>query len=102
MIAVNPLKAMEIYGKEISSIYQKSENIRFTLPPHVYAVAENSYREMMRTKQSQCILISGESGSGKTETCKYLVRHLLNRTKQIEQCLYSKIQEVNFYINKIS
>lgn len=91
---MNPLKAIEIYSKQISSLYQNSDNVRATLPPHIYAIAEQCYREMMRTQQSQCILISGESGSGKTETCKYLVQHLLNRTKQFENCLNSKIQEV--------
>lgn len=95
MIALNPLKALAIYGKRISSYYQSCENIRANLPPHVYATAEQCFREMIRTQQSQCILISGESGSGKTETCKYLVQHLLNRTKPFEICLNTKIEEVN-------
>jgi myosin heavy subunit len=93
---MNPLKAIDIYGKSISNYYQKCENVRAQLPPHIFAVAEQCYREMIRTQQSQCILISGESGSGKTETCKYLVQHLLNRTKHFELCLNSKIQEVKF------
>jgi ABC-type oligopeptide transport system ATPase subunit len=37
----------------------------------------------------------GESGSGKTETCKLLVEHLLNRTKQFEVCLNLKIEQVS-------
>ncbi len=40
------------------------------------------------------ILLLGESGSGKTETCKFLVEHLLNRTKQFEVSLNSKIEQV--------
>lgn len=91
---MNPLKSLPIYGKDVSNFYQQSENVRSNLPPHIYATAENCYREMMRTQQSQCILISGESGSGKTETCKYLVQHLLNRTKPFEVYLNAKIQEV--------
>ena len=92
---MNPLKAMSIYGKQVSNHYQKCENVRDNLPPHVYATAEQCFREMIRSQQSQCILISGESGSGKTETCKYLVQHLLNRTKPFELCLNAKIQQVN-------
>jgi myosin heavy subunit len=95
LIALNPLKALGIYGKRVSEHYQTCENIRANLPPHVYATAEQCFREMIRTQQSQCILISGESGSGKTETCKYLVQHLLNRTKPFEICLNKKIEEVN-------
>jgi myosin heavy subunit len=95
LIALNPLKALGIYGKRVSAHYQRCENIRASLPPHVYATAEQCFREMIRTQQSQCILISGESGSGKTETCKYLVQHLLNRAKPFETCLNLKIEEVN-------
>ena len=101
LIAMNPLKAIAIYGKKISNLYQKCEKVA-TLPPHVYATAEQCFREMIRTQQSQCILISGESGSGKTETCKYLVQHLLNRTKPFELCLNAKIQEVFIIFTKKS
>lgn len=99
---MNPLKAISIYGKKVSNYYKKCEKIRAKLPPHIYATAEHCYREMIRTQQSQCILISGESGSGKTETCKYLVQHLLNRTKPFESCLNAKIQEVCIFLNYIS
>lgn len=40
------------------------------------------------------LIVLGESGSGKTETCKYLVQHLLNRTRPLEVFLNSKIQQV--------
>ena len=47
----------------------KSEN-----PPHIFAIAEAAYREMNHMHQSQCVVISGESGSGKTESANLLVR----------------------------
>ena len=68
LIAMNPLKAISIYGKRVSNLYLKCENLRADLPPHVYATAEQCYREMMRTQQSQCILISGKSLSFSTVT----------------------------------
>nr|CCA14389.1 myosinlike protein putative [Albugo laibachii Nc14] len=49
---------------------------RDELPPHVYAISASSYREMRLFAQDQSILVSGESGAGKTETTKILMSHL--------------------------
>ncbi len=75
MIAINPYK-------DLSSLYS-SESIRSyqgkslgTLLPHVFAIADKSYRDMRAHKQSQSIIVSGESGAGKTESAKYLLRYL--------------------------
>ena len=65
---MNPLKLLPIYGKDVSGFYQKSDNVRVNLSPHIYATAENCYREMIRTEQSQCILISGNNQILNNET----------------------------------
>ncbi|CAG7892572.1 unnamed protein product, partial [Brassica rapa] len=64
LIAVNPFKSVQIYGNDIISAYQK----KAVDAPHVYAVADAAYDEMMREEKNQSIIISGESGAGKTET----------------------------------
>src|SRR5437868_5693687 len=46
------------------------------LPPHVFAIAERAYRHMLSASRSQSIICSGDSGAGKTETAKYLLRYL--------------------------
>ena len=45
-----------------------------SLSPHVYATAEAAYRQMVAAGVSQSILVSGESGAGKTETCKLIMK----------------------------
>ncbi|KAG5414126.1 hypothetical protein IGI04_001693 [Brassica rapa subsp. trilocularis] len=72
LIAVNPFKNVQIYGNDIRSAYQK----KALVAPHVYAVADAAFDEMMREEKNQSIIISGESGAGKTETAKYAMQYL--------------------------
>ncbi|CAA7049152.1 unnamed protein product [Microthlaspi erraticum] len=72
LIAVNPFKNVEIYGNDFISAYQKKS----VDAPHVYAVADAAYDEMMREEKNQSIIISGESGAGKTETAKFAMQYL--------------------------
>ena len=45
---------------------------RIDVPPHIYAVAEAAFRTMLSEEESQCVIISGESGAGKTEASKQI------------------------------
>lgn len=65
-----------------------------TLPPHIYAVANQVYRDMMSEDSPQCCVISGESGAGKTETCKLLVQQLLYLADSKAMDLSIKIEQV--------
>ncbi|KAJ4875611.1 Myosin-2 [Raphanus sativus] len=72
LIAVNPFKNVDIYGDYFISAYQT----KAVDAPHVYAVAGAAYNEMMREEKNQSIIISGESGAGKTETAKFAMQYL--------------------------
>ena len=65
------------------------------MSPHVYGVAERAYRALMRTQGPQCCIICGESGSGKTESSKYFIQHLVS-ISALNNCskLCTKIKQV--------
>lgn len=65
-----------------------------SIPPHVFAVAERAFRSMLSEGRSQCCVISGESGAGKTESSKFLLQHLLLRAQSEETGLNRKIKQV--------
>ncbi|GIY16900.1 unconventional myosin-VI [Caerostris extrusa] len=75
LIAVNPyFEIKNLYSSETISRYQgKSLGV---LPPHVFAIADKAFRDMRALKESQSIIVSGESGAGKTESTKYILRYL--------------------------
>ena len=74
LIAVNPFKFFPIYNPKYVNMYL---NKRLgDLPPHIFAIADAAFHTMLRTKKNQCIVISGESGSGKTESTNLLLHHL--------------------------
>ncbi|CCI45955.1 unnamed protein product [Albugo candida] len=73
-IAVNPYTWLDVYSPQNQMLYFEKD--RHELPPHVYAVSASSYQHMRLYNQDQSILVSGESGAGKTETTKILMSHL--------------------------
>ena len=80
---------------QISQRYHDAADVSSSaLSPHVYALAEQAYRSLVLEATSQCCVISGESGAGKTESSKYFVQHILNAASSHEMNLNSKIQQV--------
>ncbi|GLC37064.1 hypothetical protein PLESTB_001395600 [Pleodorina starrii] len=76
LIALNPCKALPLYTPEVASEYKQAarESVT-TLPPHIYMVAAAAFRQMLRNKCSQSLVVSGESGAGKTETTKKAMQY---------------------------
>ncbi|XP_077416109.1 unconventional myosin-X isoform X1 [Vanacampus margaritifer] len=75
LAAVNPYKQIPgLYDPERVDLYSKHQ--LGELPPHIFAVANECYRCIWKRHDSQCVLISGESGAGKTESTKLLLQFL--------------------------
>ncbi|KAM8760807.1 LOW QUALITY PROTEIN: unconventional myosin-Ih [Acanthopagrus schlegelii] len=73
LVSVNPYKELDIYNKKQMETYMGINF--FELPPHIYALADNAYQTMLTEFDNHFILISGESGAGKTEASKKILQY---------------------------
>lgn len=120
LLAVNPFKNLGIYSAKTVTLYRdagaaakfNSDMVK-KLPPHPFQIADNAYRNMVSNAllnksllrsnpygeaglvaQNQSILVSGESGAGKTETTKFIMRYLADITKDEKSSTGSTTQSI--------
>jgi len=97
-IAINPYKRFPIYTNRSMEIYMGKR--RSECPPHIFGVAEGSFQGMCNAGKNQSILITGESGAGKTENTKKVISYFANvgasgKKKEGEPGLEDKIVQTN-------
>ena len=97
-IAINPYKRFPIYTLRTMEIYTGKR--RNECPPHIFAIAEGAYQGMMNSGMNQSILITGESGAGKTENTKKVISYFATicssgKKKEGEASLEDKIVQTN-------
>ncbi|VUZ41531.1 unnamed protein product, partial [Hymenolepis diminuta] len=73
-VVINPYKRLPIYREEIVEWYKGKK--RHERPPHIFAIADTAYRNMILDRKDQSILCTGESGAGKTENTKRVIQYL--------------------------
>ncbi|XP_068202771.1 myosin heavy chain, muscle-like isoform X29 [Palaemon carinicauda] len=75
-VAINPYKRYPIYTNRVVKIYQGKR--RNEVPPHIFAIADGAYMDMLQNHENQSMLITGESGAGKTENTKKVIAYFAN------------------------
>lgn len=74
LVAINPYEILPIYTNDQIRMYRNKKIGE--LPPHIFAIGDSSFQEMNQDNRDQCIVISGESGAGKTESTKLILQYL--------------------------
>jgi myosin heavy subunit len=72
-VVINPYRRLPIYSKQVIDKFQGKR--RNEMPPHLFSVADNAYRNMLQDRENQSMLITGESGAGKTENTKKVISY---------------------------
>lgn len=91
LLAVNPYKSLDSIYNEATKEKYRGKHIG-ALPPHPYAIPDVAYRHMLKASVSQSIVVSGESGAGKTETAKILM-HYIAKISRTDNDRAGNIQE---------
>ncbi|KAH9270279.1 hypothetical protein BASA83_007618 [Batrachochytrium salamandrivorans] len=74
LVAVNPFKKLSYFTEKEIEIYHGSA--AYEHPPHIYALADKMFQNMIVDEENQCVIISGESGAGKTESAKLIMNYI--------------------------
>ncbi|XP_035510913.1 myosin-16-like [Morone saxatilis] len=75
-VTINPYKWLPIYGAKVAQVYKGKK--RNEVPPHLFSISDNAYHDMLMEHENQSMLITGESGAGKTENTKKVIQYFAN------------------------
>ncbi|CAM4629489.1 unnamed protein product [Lepidochelys olivacea] len=93
-VTVNPYKWLPVYNAEVVGAYRGKK--RSEAPPHIFSISDNAYQNMLTDRENQSILITGESGAGKTVNTKRVIQYfaviaaISDRSKKEQQVDKSK------------
>ena len=108
LVAINPYCQLDIYSSEYINLYHGLKKDRDntlnnhddSVKPHIFAIAETAYQNLLTQKVNQTILVTGESGAGKTENTKKILQYLAaitwhNQSLPSEQSFENRILQSN-------
>ncbi|KAI1884621.1 hypothetical protein AGOR_G00228270 [Albula goreensis] len=87
-VTVNPYKWLPIYGAKVAQMFKGKK--RNEVPPHLFSISDNAYHDMLMEHENQSMLITGESGAGKTENTKKVIQYFANVGASGKQAADSK------------
>lgn len=98
IVSVNPFKKMpNLYGEDAVDLFQGK--YYYNVPPHVFALTEDAYRDMLSKNRDQCVIVSGESGAGKTEASKLIMQYIAAVSSSSEEV--NKVKDIILKSNPI-
>ncbi|KRX90400.1 Unconventional myosin-If [Trichinella pseudospiralis] len=92
LLSVNPFTQMPYFSEKQMDQYQGAN--QYENPPHIYALTDDMYRNMLIDNENHCVIISGESGSGKTVSAKYIMNYLAHISgggPEVEMCIRDQL-----------
>ncbi|GAB6020238.1 Unconventional myosin-XV [Chamberlinius hualienensis] len=93
LVAVNPYKMYDVYGLDVVKKYEGQ--ILGVLSPHLFAIGSSAYSKMSKDGENQVVIISGESGAGKTESTKLIMQYLAAVNKSPSNLITEQILEAS-------
>nr|XP_010969056.2 myosin-15 isoform X2 [Camelus bactrianus] len=97
-VSINPHKWLPVYQEEVAAAYKGKR--RSEVPPHIFAVADNAFQDLLHNRENQSVLFTGESGAGKTVNTKHIIQYFATRATTGESrekpgTLQDQIKQVN-------
>ncbi|KAJ3135556.1 cytochrome c oxidase subunit 1 [Physocladia obscura] len=98
LVALNPYKPLDIFGNATIAKYDNAD--RKTNPPHIFALSDATIKNIRIENKNQSVIISGESGSGKSESTKYILSYLTTVTSKSSNIswIHQQILEANIVL----